>query len=158
MTRPTWLDPLVGLELRDAYEIEVHFADEEPLTTGDLALETDRGWYQIVTASAERHLRRMRTPTDVELIGDWSGRSGTVLLPTRGVDLAFRIERIDYVQRGASAAGTIGVFLIGEAKTVRVAILLDHEDPEIGPPKLLWDHLVAIARNEKTIELHGRSG
>jgi hypothetical protein len=160
MARPTWLDALVGHELREAYEIEVHFANERPLTTGDVVIETDRGWFQLISVHPDRRVRTMRTPSDVELIGDWEGRTGIVLLPTQGIDLAFRVARIDYVQHGSGLAAndTIGVFLLGEANTVRIGILLDPEDVAIGPPKVLWDYLAQTARDDRSITIYGKSG
>lgn len=157
MARPTWLDQLVGAELREAFEVEVHFANEEPLPSGDLVLETDRGWYQLIALDTERALRTMRTPSDVKLIGDWSDRSGVVLSPTGGVDVPFRIARVDYVQRArdAAASATIGVWLLDAGHAVRRSILLDAEDPEIGAAEKLWEHLARVAREEREITLFG---
>jgi hypothetical protein len=158
MTRPSWLNDLVGTELRDAFEVEVHFAKEEPLTTGDLVLETTEGWFQILGVAPGRALRAMKLPNDVKLVGDWSDRSGVVLRPTGKVDVPFRIARVDYVQRGDALDGdaTLGAWLIGDADTVRIGILLDVEDAQIGPPKLVWDHLAAHARETQRITLFGK--
>lgn len=158
MTRPSWLDAIVGAELRDAHEVEVHFPNEEPLTTGDLVLETSRGFFQILVAPDERRVRTMSSPADVRLVGDWSDRSGVVLQSTRAIDLPFRVTRVDYVQRGedGAARGTIGAWLLGEADTVRLAFLLDREDAEVGPPALLWSHLTETARKTAQLTLYGK--
>lgn len=157
MTRPTWLDPLVGAELRDALEVDVHFPNEAPLTSGDLVLETDRGWFQLMAVAPDRQLRAMKSPSDVKLIGDWSDRSGIVLRTTKAVDVPFRIARIDYAQRkgGTSRDETIGAWLVGDGLTVRLAVLLDPEDIEIGPAARLWTYLAEIARNEPTVTIYG---
>lgn len=157
MTRPSWLDPLVGAELRDALEVDVHFPSESPLTTGDLVLETDRGWFQLVAAAPDRELRAMRTPSDVKLIGDWSDRSGVVLRTTRSVDVPFRVARVDYAQRDASDASenTIGAWLLDAGLAVRIAVLLGPEDPVVGPPAILWSHLAETARHERSVTLFG---
>jgi hypothetical protein len=157
MRRPTWLDLLVGAELRDAFEVDVHFPNEAPLTTGDLVLETDRGWFQLISLAPDREIREMQTPSDVKLIGDWSDRSGVVLRTTGAVDIAFRIARVDYVQRGASASptSTVGVWLLDHGPAVRRSILLDAEAAELGAAERLWSHLTAISRDEPEIVLFG---
>lgn len=158
MTRPSWLDAIVGAELRDVHEVEVHFANEEPLTTGDLVLETDRGFFQILTAPDERRVRAMSSPADVRLVGDWSDRTGVVLKSKKAVDLSFRVARVDYVQRGDDVGGrrTIGAWLLGDASTVRVSILFEREDAEIGPPTLLWSYLAEAAREEPRLTFFGK--
>ena len=157
MTRPSWLDPLVGHELRDALEVDVHFASEAPLTSGDLVLETDRGWFQLLSVASERALRSMQTPSDVKLIGDWSDRTGIVLRSTRALEAPFRVGRIDYAQRAGGTSGreTIGAWLLDDRLAVRVAVLLDLEDVEMGSPERLWSHLAQIAHAERTVVVFG---
>lgn len=158
MTRPTWLDALVGRELRAVLEVEVHFPSEAPLTTGDLVLETDRGWLQLVATAADRRLHAMTTPSDVALVGDWSDRSGIVLLPTDAVDVAFHVRRVDYAQRGdgTDAASSVGAWLVGDGDAVRRAILVDGEDARIGPPEVLWTFLRTATHHTARTVLHGR--
>jgi hypothetical protein len=157
MNRPTWLDAIVGAEIRDALEVDVHFPNEPPLASGDLVLETDRGWYQLISVASDRQLRAMRTPSDVKLIGDWSDRSGVVLRSTGGVDVPFRITRVDYAQRAtsSSASATIGVWLLGDGSAVRRSILLDGEDPEMGAAERLWSYLAQNVRTEREVVLFG---
>lgn len=155
--RPTWLDALVDTEVRDVHEVEVQFANEPPLTTGDVVFETARGWLQLISVHPDRHARTMRAASDVKLVGDWSDRSGLALQTLRALDAPFRVTRVDYVQRGEVTSGseTIGAWLVGVDGKPSLSIVFDPEDVQVGPPEKLWQYLASITGHEPKLTIYG---
>ncbi len=154
MTRPTWLDPLVGAELRDALVIECRFPTEA-VETGDLALDTDRGWFQLHSCHPHRALLAMRGREDVALVGEWTARLGLTLRSTGALVAPFRIGRVDYADDAShlSSHATIGAWLLDDALVARCSLLLDPEDVEIGSPDLLSAYLSHPANRDRPLRL-----
>jgi hypothetical protein len=131
--------------------------DQDKLELPDtVILSLDDGLVQMTTDATYKLVKRLSSPEDVELCGDYDDRTGIELREHEFGGLPFEVGGLYIVRETLSTPNNrypVGIFFLNNEQQIVLGVRIHLDDIEVGTGESLWQYVWRILPHSCGLEV-----